>query len=195
MKRFVFLLLFCGTRGFCQANTGGLQITVTDTAGHVVKSTVRLLSEANEYRTSLATNGDGQLLVHSLPYGIYRLEVEGAGFAPFAEDLAIRSALPQQEIVRLQLPVVHQTVTVSSASTLIDPDEPGSVTQVGSSFIQRRASSIPGRSVQDVVNSQPGWLYEGNAVLHPRGSEYQTQFVVDGVPLTDNRSPSFGPEI
>ncbi len=45
------------------------------------------------------------------------------------------------------------------------------------------------------MNSQPGWLYEGNAVLHPRGSEYQTQFVVDGVPLTDNRSPSFGPEI
>jgi len=33
------------------------------------------------------------------------------------------------------------------------------------------------------------------AVLHPRGSEYQTQFVVDGIPLTDNRSPSFGPEI
>jgi len=32
-------------------------------------------------------------------------------------------------------------------------------------------------------------------VLHPRGSEYQTQFVVDGIPLTDNRSPSFGPEL
>jgi hypothetical protein len=45
------------------------------------------------------------------------------------------------------------------------------------------------------VNAQTGWLYEGNAVLHPRGSEYQTQFVVDGIPLTDNRSPSFGPEI
>ena len=43
--------------------------------------------------------------------------------------------------------------------------------------------------------TQPGWLYEGNAVLHPRGSEYQTQFVLDGIPLLDNRSPSFGPEI
>ena len=32
-------------------------------------------------------------------------------------------------------------------------------------------------------------------MLHPRGSEYQTQFVIDGIPLTDNRSPSFGPEI
>ena len=49
--------------------------------------------------------------------------------------------------------------------------------------------------MQDLVNSEPGWLYEGNAVLHPRGSEYQTQFVVDGIPLTDNRSPSFGPEV
>lgn len=45
------------------------------------------------------------------------------------------------------------------------------------------------------MNSQPGWLYEGSAVLHPRGSEYQTQFVVDGIPLTDNRSPGYGPEI
>ncbi len=49
--------------------------------------------------------------------------------------------------------------------------------------------------MQDLVITQPGWLYEGNAVLHPRGSEYQTQFVVDGIPLVDNRSPSFGPEI
>jgi hypothetical protein len=67
--------------------------------------------------------------------------------------------------------------------------------QTGSQQIQDRVASLPGRSVQDLVNSQPGWLYEGNAVLHPRGSEYQTQFVIDGIPLTDNRSPSFGPEI
>jgi hypothetical protein len=78
---------------------------------------------------------------------------------------------------------------------LIDPDQAGSVSQVGSDSIQNRVGSIPGRSIQDLVNSQPGWLYEGNAVLHPRGSEYQTQFVVDGIPFTDNRSPSFGPEI
>ena len=69
------------------------------------------------------------------------------------------------------------------------------MSQIGSDDIQNRLSSVPGRSLQDLVNSQPGWLYEGNAVLHPRGSEYQTQFVVDGIPLTDNRSPSFGPEI
>jgi len=68
------------------------------------------------------------------------------------------------------------------------------VNEIGREAIQNRLTALPGRSMQDLVNAEPGWLYEGNAVLHPRGSEYQTQFVVDGIPLTDNRSPSFGPE-
>jgi hypothetical protein len=45
----------------------------------------------------------------------------------------------------------------------------------------------------DLVDSQPGWLYEANGVLHPRGSEYDVQFIVDGVPLNENRSPAFAP--
>ena len=90
---------------------------------------------------------------------------------------------------------MNESVTITATNTLIDPDQAGSVNQIGSDVIQNRLSSIPGRSLQDLINSQPGWLYEGNAVLHPRGSEYQTQFVVDGIPLTDNRSPSFGPAI
>src|SRR5215469_4891175 len=53
---------------------------------------------------------------------------------------------------------------------------------LGTETIEQRAESLPGRSLQELVNSQPGRLYEGNAVLHPRGSEYQTQFVVDGMP-------------
>ena len=38
-----------------------------------------------------------------------------------------------------------------------------------------------------------GWLLEANAVLHPRGSEYDTQYVIDGIPLLDNRSLAFVP--
>jgi hypothetical protein len=38
-------------------------------------------------------------------------------------------------------------------------------------------------------------VYEANGVLHPRGSEYDVQFVVDGLPLTQNRSPAFAPSI
>src|SRR5687767_11681091 len=45
----------------------------------------------------------------------------------------------------------------------------------------------------DVVTTMPGWLVEANGVLHPRGSEYDTQYVVDGMPVYDNRSITFAP--
>jgi outer membrane receptor protein involved in Fe transport len=47
----------------------------------------------------------------------------------------------------------------------------------------------------DLAAAQPGWIYEANGVLHPRGSEYDVQFVLDGLPLTQNRSPAFAPSI
>ncbi|MFY9803150.1 MAG: TonB-dependent receptor plug domain-containing protein [Candidatus Acidiferrales bacterium] len=168
---------------------------MTDPSGLAVKTTVLIVSEANQYRNSLPTTEQGTLDVQRLPFGLYQLEITQPGFAVVSESVEIRSSIPIEHLIQLKLPSVKQSVTVSAADTLIDPDQPGAVSQIGSDTIQNRLSSLPGRSLQDLVNSQPGWLYEGNAVLHPRGSEYQTQFVVDGIPLMDNRSPSFGNEI
>jgi hypothetical protein len=195
VKRWIILLWLSALPALCQSNNGELRLHVADPAGRGIQAIVHLLCQANQYSTSLETDRQGNLDVARLPYGVYRLEVRQAGFAPVAETLAVRSAIPVSQAIALQLASVQQTVAVQAASTLIDPEQPGNIDQVGSSFIQHRLASIPGRSLQDLVNSQPGWLYEGNAVLHPRGSENQTQFVVDGIPLTDNRSPSFGTEI
>jgi len=180
---------------FCQSNSGELRLKVTDPGGLGVKATIQIVCEANQYRNTLWTDDQGDLDVQRLPYGIYQLTITQPGFAEVSESVEIRSSIPTEYAIQLKLPSLNQSVTVKAADTLIDPDQAGSVSQVGSERIQDRVGSIPGRSLQDLVNSQPGWLYEGNAVLHPRGSEYQTQFVVDGIPLTDNRSPSFGPEI
>jgi hypothetical protein len=195
MKRFAIVFFLCTLPLFCQSNSGELHLKVTDPSGLGVKATVQILSEANQYRNTLATSDQGNLDVQRLPFGIYRLEIVQPGFAAASESVDIRSSIPREYTVQLKLSSVNESVTVGAANTLIDPDQAGSVSQIGTDLIQNRLSSVPGRSIQDLVNSQPGWLYEGNAVLHPRGSEYQTQFVVDGIPLTDNRSPSFGPEI
>jgi Carboxypeptidase regulatory-like domain/TonB-dependent Receptor Plug Domain len=195
MRRFLLLYLVSVTSLFGQSNAGELRLKVTDPSGLGVKTTVLIVSEANQYRNTLTTNERGELVVQRLPYGVYEIEIKLPGFADASESVQIRSSLPTDLTIQLRLPSVAQSVTVTAGDTLINPDQAGSVSQIGSDFIQNRLSSVPGRSIQDLMNSQPGWLYEGNAVLHPRGSEYQTQFVVDGIPLIDNRSPSFGPEI
>jgi hypothetical protein len=179
---------------FPQSTTGELRLTVTDPAGLGVKSTAELVSQGVEYNQTLTTDDHGKLDAKRLPYGIYHVRIVAKGFATATEPVEIRSALPLDRTIKLHVASVSESVKVTDSNTLIDPYRAGSVNEIGKDAIQDRLTAIPGRSIQDLVNSQPGWLYEGNAVLHPRGSEYQTQFVVDGIPLTDNRSPSFGPE-
>ncbi len=195
MKRIIALLFLFAVPAFGQSNSGELRLKVTDPAGLGVRTSVEIVSVANQYRKTFTTDDTGGVDIQRLPFGVYRIEIRQQGFASVSQSVEVSSVLPKDYAIKLTVSPVSQSVTVNDTSTLIDPDQAGSVNQIGSDLIQDRVSSVPGRSIQDLVNSQPGWLYEGNAVLHPRGSEYQTQFVVDGIPLTDNRSPSFGPEI
>lgn len=193
-KVLVFLCC-CSSLLLCQSNAGELRLRVIDPSGLAVRSSVQITSEANQYRRTLSTDEQGTLTLERLPYGVYQIQITHAGFGEVSESVDVHSSIPSELVIQLKVTAPNESVTVSAANTLIDPDQAGSVNQIGSEAIENRVSSVPGRSIQDLVNSQPGWLYEGNAVLHPRDSEYQTQFVVDGIPLTDNRSPSFGPEI
>ena len=195
MKKLTLLFLFCASTVLCQSNRGELHLKVVDPKGAGVKASVQIKSEANGYQNVLATDDQGSLDLRRMPYGIYQLVIEQAGFAVSADTVQINSTIAIDHTIQLKLKTVNQSVVVSAVNTLIDPDQAGSVNQIGPDQIEHRLTSVPGRSVQEMVITQPGWIYEGNAVLHPRGSEYQTQFIVDGIPLTDNRSPSFGPQI
>ncbi len=193
-KAQIIAVLLWAVPMFSQSYIGELRLTVTDPAGLGLKSTVQLVSQGNDYRQTITTDEQGNLDARRLPYGIYQVQIRVKGFAEVSESVEIRSALPLDRTIRLKIASVSESVKVSAPATLVDPYRAGSVSEIGSETIANRLTALPGRSIQDLVNSEPGWLYEGNAVLHPRGSEYQTQFVVDGIPLTDNRSPSFGPE-
>ena len=178
-----------------QSNAGELRLKVADPHGLGVKSSITLSSDAAQFDRSLVTDDAGSLTVRNLPFSPYRLRVESDGFSPFSGIIEIRSALPTEYLVKLSIAAMSTAVNVTAEGTLLDPEQSGAAYHLDEQAIAERPASLPGRSLVDLVDSQPGWLYEGNAVLHPRGSEYQTQFVVDGIPLTDNRSPSFGPEI
>ena len=187
--------VLCALPLCAQSNTGELRLRVLDPHGLGLKSHVEIASNSNQYRSTFSTDEGGTLTAKRLPFGPYVVEIHEPGFADVSLELEIRSAVPIYRSIQLSLASVNASITVQDGSTLIDPHRPGSVNEIGEQTIQSRMSSLPGRSLQDLVNAQPGWLYEGNAVLHPRGAEYQTQFVVDGIPLTDNRSPGVGPEL
>jgi hypothetical protein len=188
-------ILFLALPLLAQSNAGELRLKVTGPDGLPIKASAELSSDALQFHRIFSTDDSGQLFARNLPFGRYRLRVHRESFSPYDGLVEIHSALPAEYVVKLSIAAVSTAVNVTAETTLLDPDRAGASSHLDQQQIAERPASLPGRSLQDLVNSQPGWLYEGNAVLHPRGSEYQTQFVVDGIPLTDNRSPSFGPEI
>ena len=190
----VLLLLLASHSVAAQVNTGELQLATVTPGGLPIAATVTVTNLAADYRKQFTTDINGRLNLRFLPYGSYQVDAAEAGLEHH-ESLEIQSALPLRATLMLTMKPVATVVDVSDAGSLVDPFTPTSVMRLGERQIAERPASLPGRTVQDLVNSQPGWLYEGNAVLHPRGSEYQTQFVIDGIPLTDNRSPGLGPEI
>jgi len=194
MRRIVFFALFAAAL-LAQSDTGELRLKVSDQAGLPIPSSVELVSQANQVRQKLDTDSEGTLVVKRLPFGLYHIQVEHAGFARLSNLVEIRSALPRELHVTLGVAPIETVVTVTDSATLVDPYRTGSESRIGAEAIQDRVNSMPGRALLDLVNNQPGWLLEANGVLHPRGSEYQTQYVVDGLPLTENRSPAFSPEL
>src|SRR5579862_164890 len=136
MKRLATLLFLLASPVFCQINNGEMRLKVTDPAGLPVRATVQIVSEANQYKNILTTSDRGTLDVQRMPYGIYELQIVQAGFAPVSEIIEIRSSIATELVIQLKLPSVNQSVTISTADTLIDPDQAGAVSQIGSDTIQ-----------------------------------------------------------
>jgi outer membrane cobalamin receptor len=180
---------------FAATETGDLRVRVTDASGLPLQSSVELSSDGNQFRAEYQTDASGVILVRRLPFGSYRVIVSRDAFAPFATIVQIQSAQPLELPVTLSVAPLQSTVTVRAGDTLIDTHQTTSVQRVGTDAIRTQSLALPGRAIPELVDTQPGWLMEANGVLHPRGSEYQTQYVIDGLPVTDNRSPAFAPAI
>lgn len=178
---------------WAQRQTGELRLHVQDAVGLPLAASIQLSSPAAEVNLNVVAFQDGAYTFKALPFGHYRLTVAHSGFQTLSEDVALLSGVPVTRNIALAVAPVQTVVQVTSEPALVEAGQAGSAQIVGSKTIQNRTVNTPGRGLVDLVAAQPGWLLEANGVLHPRGSEYDTQYIVNGFPVQDNRSPAFGP--
>jgi hypothetical protein len=176
-----------------QRERGEIRVEVKDPQGRPAAAKAQLVSASNQLKREFTIPAEGKIIAGELPFGIYRLTVAAEGFADWTDLVEIRSEVPVRVTVTLGVAAVNTRVEVNDAATLLDPSETATMYSLSGEKLREHGSVQAGRTLSDAVNDQPGWLYEANGVLHPRGSEYQVQYVLDGVPLTQNRSPAFAP--
>lgn len=172
---------------------GDLTVVVRDPQGLAIEAEVALLSRSSSFRDSGRTDAHGRLRFRRLPVGVYGIEVSASGFETYVETVELPSEIPVVRTLTLRLGSAAETVTVEAAAPLIDPGDPSLTMVVDRLRMEETPFATVGRDVINQVQDLPGWLLEANAVLHPRGSEYDTQYVIDGVPVYDNRSIGFAP--
>ena len=129
-----------------QANYGELRLKIEDPSAAGVQATVELSCAGNSFEQSFTSAPSGELSIHALPFGAYQIRIRKPGFAPFSTAVQLRSVIPVSESIHLAMGAVVTNVNVTLPDTLIDPQNPASVMQIGPAQIARRTSSLPGRS-------------------------------------------------
>jgi hypothetical protein len=193
LPRLLACFAIAAVGGFGQHQRGELRLEVLDPAGGALVAAIDLVSDSNQLHRSAATDVGGKYAAQDLPFGLYRISVSHEGFQTSTQVVRIGSEVPVHVTVTLGVAPIQTSVEVRDLATLVDPQSTSNVNSIGLQSISEHLGSQPGRGLLDLISAQPGWLYEANGVLHPRGSEYAVQFVVDGVPLNENRSPAFAP--
>ncbi|MBI2149227.1 MAG: TonB-dependent receptor [Acidobacteria bacterium] len=175
-----------------QRISGEVRLQVLDNTGAALRVNGSIVGQATGVNRAFETDDQGKVTLRGLPLGRYELTLRSAGFAPKAELIEVQSELPFERRITLEISPLSTLVEVR-ADTLLDTVR--TAQYLSPDAIDNRPGAAPSRSAIALVNTQPGWLVEANGVLHPRGSEYDVQYVVDGVPLYDNRSPAFAQSV
>jgi len=188
----VMLVLALTSMSHAQSNTAIVRGTVSDKAGAVVSGAkVRLTNPITNYSQETVTDIQGAYRLIDVPFNDYVLTVETTGFEPSNREVIVRSNLAQQIDVQLGVAPIRQEVSVSPSHELLEPEKTAPTTVIDQNRIVRFPTSQPSRSAEKLVATAPGWTEDANGRLHARGIEYQVQYSIDGIPITDTIADTF----
>ena len=197
-RSFVFLasLFFVVAASAQVGNSGSIEGVVKDPSGAaVVNVTVEIKELVSGYERTTITSNEGAFRFTNVPFNGYHLSVNANGFAPFAQDVEVRSMVPTKIEVDVKIITAATTVTVESGGDLTEND-PTFHTDVDRNDFERLPLESASSSVSSLVTLvTPGVAADSNGLFHGLGDHAENSFSVDGQPITDQQSKVFSNQI
>ncbi|HEV7684602.1 MAG TPA: TonB-dependent receptor [Pyrinomonadaceae bacterium] len=189
----VLLSLFLVQSVFAQARIGSVQGTVKDPSGALIRDAkVTITQPLTGYSQTVKTDEQGSFKLVNIPFNTYKVQAEASGFETAEQSLDLESSIPANIELSLSLAGTTAAVTVTGDNAaILEQDRTSSDTDLNQTLLERPVGAAPSRAIESMVASAPGFVTDDNGRMHPRGSESQVQYVVDGIPVTDNMSAIF----
>ena len=192
------VFLFCyHASAQTSGSSGTIQGIVTDPTGAVIAGAkVQIHNPVSGYDHTVTTDGAGKFTLPNVPFNPYHLTVTVKGFAPFIQDVDVRSVVPTTLNIGLKLTGSTETITVeANGADLIEAD-----TTFHSDIDRDLFNKVPLESASSSVTSlvtltTPGIAADSNGLFHGMGDHAENSFSVDGQPITDQQSKIFSNQI
>jgi hypothetical protein len=172
---------------------GTIEGSVTDPTGAAIPgASVQLGNPLSGYRRTITSDAAGSFRFTGVPPHRYHLEITAAGFAPFSQDIAVRTSVPISIKAQMTLAAAETSVTVEGEGEHLVENVPYAHNDVDHSTLSKLPARSPGSGLSDAITlTSPGVAADSNGFFHPLGDHAQTTYSIDGQPISDQQSKQF----
>jgi Carboxypeptidase regulatory-like domain len=178
-------------------NSTSITGTVLDPSGAVVVGAgVEVRNPVSGYSRSAVTDAAGKFTIPNVPFNPYHVTVTGEGFAPYAQDVDVKSSVPINLSINLKVTGSSEVVTVESTAQDLLENTSTFHTDVDRGLFDKLPLESQSSSLSSLVTlSSPGIAADSNGLFHGMGDHAENSFSVDGQPITDQQSKVFSNQI
>ncbi len=171
--------------------------TVLDPSGAVVPSAiVEVRNPVSGFSRGAVTDAAGKFVIPNVPFNPYHLSATGQGFAPYSQDVDVRSTVPVTLSITLKVGGSAESVTVEANGEDLLENTSTFHTDVDRSLFDKLPLESQSSSLSSLVTlSSPGIAADSNGLFHGMGDHAENSFMVDGQPITDQQSKVFSNQI
>jgi hypothetical protein len=197
---FLFLILSAVFLATAAAQTGvnsaSISGVVTDPSGAVIPgATVEIRNPVSAFQRTATTDSNGRFTIPNVPFNPYHVTVTAKSFANHVQDVEVRSVVPVNLTITMNVGAAGEVVTVESGGDLIEND-PTFHTDVDKAIVDRLPLESQSSSLSSVVTLiTPGIAADSNGLFHGLGDHAENSFSLDGQPVTDQQSKVFSNQI
>jgi Carboxypeptidase regulatory-like domain/TonB-dependent Receptor Plug Domain len=178
------------------SRSGRIHGSVLDPSAAVIAgATVEIHNPVSGYNRSATTGEQGNFAFENVPFNNYHLTVNAPGFQPATQDVDVRSSVPVELKVSLQIGTASTTMNVEAGGELVET-EPTTHTDVDRALFDKLPLESQSSSLSSLVTlASPGVAADSNGLFHGLGDHAQNSFSVDGQPITDQQSKVFSNQL
>jgi len=171
--------------------------TVADPSGAVViGAAVEMRNPVSGFSRTTTSDVLGKFSIANVPFNPYHLTVTKKGFAPYAQDVDVRSAVPTNLNINLTVIGSSETVTVEATGEDLLENTSTFHTDVDRDLFDKIPLESASSSLSSLVTlATPGVAADSNGLFHGLGDHAENSFSVDGQPITDQQSKVFSNQI